>query len=249
MKLKHVACISYEGLKVKRNLAYESEMVRSGALSRSDQYVSCYNEIYEDSEAYVDESFHNFKVEPGDVVVDLGANIGLFSNKASEDGASIIHAFEPHHLAYSCLIDNKPENCYVHNLGISDRMGLGEIFTPEWTGNTVGSGMHFPDFHTGRKIASSNRFMTIDLNSIFTIFNLENVDYLKMDIEGSEKLAFDGISDDNLLKIKKIALEYHGDLLPVDFKENLIERTTKLGFDTKVIELGGMMAYIKFYRR
>ena len=51
-----------------------------------------------------------YPVERGSVVVDIGANIGLFSLYAVFSGASKVYAFEPNHEAYRCMLRNIERN-------------------------------------------------------------------------------------------------------------------------------------------
>ena len=61
-------------------------------------------------------------VEQGDIVLDVGANIGMFANRALYDGASKIICFEPLSVAYKCLIENTyKENCELYRIGVSDK--------------------------------------------------------------------------------------------------------------------------------
>ena len=47
------------------------------------------------------------------------------------------------------------------------------------------------------------------LNYLFESGLIDRIDFLKVDIEGAEHAAFAGISDENLQKVKTIAMEYH----------------------------------------
>jgi autotransporter strand-loop-strand O-heptosyltransferase len=61
-----------------------------------------------------------------------------------------------------------------------------------------------------------------------------------MDIEGAEHHAFLGISDENLLKVRNVAMEYHHNLLGhnVELRESLIQRMKKLGFSHFTLFMG-----------
>ena len=51
-----------------------------------------------------------YPVERDTVVVDIGANIGLFSLYAAFSGAARVFAFEPNQEAYRCMLDNIERN-------------------------------------------------------------------------------------------------------------------------------------------
>ena len=47
-----------------------------------------------------------FKVNEGDIVVDIGGNLGLFSYYALCKGAKQVYCFEPSPQSYNCIIEN-----------------------------------------------------------------------------------------------------------------------------------------------
>ena len=49
-------------------------------------------------------------LKQGDVVVDIGANVGMFTRLALEKGAKEVHAFEPSEDAYKCLLINASDD-------------------------------------------------------------------------------------------------------------------------------------------
>lgn len=67
-----------------------------------------------------DRYFSHARIEPGDVVVDIGANIGAFTILAASRGARV-YAFEPNPEAFSILERNIREN------GFSDRVDAREL--------------------------------------------------------------------------------------------------------------------------
>jgi len=56
-------------------------------------------------------------VEPGDVVLDAGANVGIFANYASEMGSSKIFSYEMSEKFYECLVKNTSDLSTSNNLG------------------------------------------------------------------------------------------------------------------------------------
>jgi hypothetical protein len=49
----------------------------------------------------------------------------------------------------------------------------------------------------------------VKMDTMFNFGFFDYIDFLKVDIEGGEFKLFEGLSDRNLLKIDKIAMEYH----------------------------------------
>jgi hypothetical protein len=96
------------------------------------------------------------------------------------------------------------------------------------------------------------KIKTYTLNNLFDIGLISKIDFLKVDIEGAEIMAFQGISDENLLKITNISMEYHHSHLHYnnEVRQNLITRLNKLGFNSYLIFLGNNndLQLIHFWR-
>ena len=75
---------------------------------------------------------------------------------------------------------------------------------------------------------------------------------MKVDIEGAEILVFEGISDDNLMKVNNIAMEYHHAHLQFneELRHNFIVRLNRLGFNSHILFLGdnNALQLIHFWR-
>jgi FkbM family methyltransferase len=140
-------------------------------------------------------------IEPGSVVVDLGANIGLFTHGASRIAKKVISIEgSPEH--YSCLVENNSDrdNVYFCN----------SIVTGEIPADT-----YIP---SGRVWTDRKNPIEFTIKKIMEIYQLEKIDFLKIDIEGFEYDVFDSLSPSILSRIDKIACETHD---PDDRKKNL----------------------------
>lgn len=64
------------------------------------------------------------QVGPGDICLDLGANVGLFTAKMADRGCEV-HAFEPDPLAWGMLVQNVGQrpNVTLHNCAVAARSG------------------------------------------------------------------------------------------------------------------------------
>jgi hypothetical protein len=69
---------------------------------------------------------------------------------------------------------------------------------------------------------------------------VDHIDFLKIDIEGSEHHALKGISDDNLMKVNNISMEYHHSHFNFndELRQQLIDRMLKLGFNSYLMFMG-----------
>lgn len=129
-------------------------------------------------------------VKPGDVFVDLGANIGMSSRYAERIGAKKIYAFEPDPRIFRCLEKNKGDNWKIYNKAISEIKGKFEI------------GL-WPEIKEFVEVES------VSIKDIFSICGLDQIDFLKVDIEGCERSVFNTITDDELRRIDRIFIEWH----------------------------------------
>lgn len=128
-------------------------------------------------------------IKENDVVVDLGANVGFFTYYAATKSKNVI-SVEGSPELFSCLVKNTRELGNVKYLNA----------------NIVG------DKNKTLNIWSENPSnINIKLDDIFTLFNIDTIDFLKIDIEGGEYDIFEHLDKDMISRIKKIAIEVHKD--------------------------------------
>ena len=139
-----------------------------------------------------------FKVEEQDIVVDLGASVGPFTYKILKNKPSKVYCLEPHKELYNTLLDNIGDNKNVIciNSGISDKDG--EItFNNLFNKDSIFTGIP--------TIANSITFKTL-----LSAYNIEKIDFLKLDCEGGEYHIFTTDNIDWIKKnVSKIAGEWH----------------------------------------
>ncbi|MGA2237810.1 MAG: FkbM family methyltransferase [Candidatus Bathyarchaeia archaeon] len=142
-------------------------------------------------------------VREGDVVVDLGANIGYFTMLAAKlvGKRGRVYAFEPEPRNYRYLLSNIELNGYDNVIAIhkavSDRSGKVKLFMcPYDTGHHTinkydGIQAYRPTFVDEKK-----EFIEVDQISLDEFFQgvMTPVNVIKMDIEGAEMLALSGMS-------------------------------------------------------
>jgi FkbM family methyltransferase len=146
-----------------------------------------------------------FRVEPGDVVVDLGANVGLFSLTAMERGAGRVVALEPHSGIYSTLSDNLSTMVAKNPEQTFDALC---VAVGQKTGRVVSTGVFDPE--SMDPDAAPTAVNGVSFLDLVTDYGIDHIDFLKLDCEGSE---YDVLQGDNLLYISrnvyKIAGEFH----------------------------------------
>lgn len=130
-------------------------------------------------------------VQKGDVVLDCGANIGVYTRVALDAGAKLVVAIEPSPENLECLRRNmeteiKAGRVVIYPKGVWDKDDwLTMRVDPKNTAaNTFV--VERPDLVEAGKLPLT----TID--KLVDELKLERVDYIKMDIEGAEPRALEG---------------------------------------------------------
>ncbi len=130
-------------------------------------------------------------VRPGNVVVDCGANIGVFARQALARGARFILAFEPSPENVECLRRNLARaivsgSVVVHEKGLwSHHCHLTLAVAPD------NCGLNSFVSHIENALEQPS-VEVITLDEVIAEMNLDRVDFIKMDIEGAELQALAG---------------------------------------------------------
>lgn len=143
---------------------------------------------------WAQESSPETHVRKGDIVLDAGAHIGVFTWRALEAGAAKVIAIEPDPTNLECLRRNFPKEIAEGRLVLAPvavwsspgtmKMNLGD------GGNT---GVNSLITRHENKRTIEVRVTTVDL--LVKELGLERVNFLKMDIEGAEREALKGAKE------------------------------------------------------
>lgn len=86
---------------------------------------------------------------------------------------------------------------------------------------------------------------TLKINDIFDEFGIDKIDYMKMDIEGSEKLILDTMSMETAKKIKQWSMEVHWPSPNAGIKmKETSKRLIELGFE--MIHVGRVEIFCEY---
>jgi FkbM family methyltransferase len=141
-------------------------------------------------------------VKQGDVVIDVGAHIGTFTGFALKKGARLVIAFEPDPIYITLFKKNFEEEIRSKKVLLIEAAAWDS--TTNLTFNTM-SNNPLQDHEQGESVVSA---VTID-NTIMDL-ELDNVDFIKMDIEGAERNAVAGASKTiSRFKPKMALCTYH----------------------------------------
>jgi len=134
------------------------------------------------------------RVRPGDIVLDCGANVGLFTRKALARGARLVVAIEPAPQNLECLRRNlareiEQGRVIVYPKGVWDHEDVLTLRVDP--ANTAAAS--FVMGSNGWESVTHVPLTTID--RLVEELNLPRVDYIKMDIEGAETRALHGAAE------------------------------------------------------
>lgn len=189
--------------------------------------------IYE--EVFVRRTYtqHGVTVGDGDVVIDIGANVGLFSLYASTQASDVtIHAFEPLPRVADVLHKNLQAHGVrntVHQFAVSDTDGPIDIeYYPEYSIMSglytnpesdeditrtvlkhIGLQEHADQILEGRFRRETLRVERRALSTIIREQKIDRVDLLKVDAERAEHEVLAGLSEADWPKIKQLVIEVH----------------------------------------
>jgi natural product biosynthesis luciferase-like monooxygenase protein/FkbM family methyltransferase len=209
-------------------------------------------EVFED-EVYLK---HGITLEDGDVIFDVGANIGLFTLFARRKcPAAQIYSFEPLPPNFELLRANVTRhnaNVRLFNYGLSNTSTIANFtFYPEAAGLSGRTANSAGDKEDTKAIVTDwihnaareneqdllpqsqldellNEYLRAEtyncpiktLSDVIRELDIEHIDLLKIDVEGSEFDVLSGIQDADWRRIKQIAVEVHS--------RSILERITSL---------------------
>jgi len=151
---------------------------------------------------------HYGEIKNLSVIVDIGANIGVFSvYAANESKKAIIYAYEPVITNYEILNENINNNNFndrikTFNLGIASKNETRKIYISTSTLHSITD---------TNKCQYHETIQCITLNDIIITNKLNNIDLLKINCEGAEYEILYSTNKESFDVINEIRLEYHNE--------------------------------------
>jgi len=150
---------------------------------------------------------YGISINKGDVVLDVGANVGFFTLYSLMEGASKVVSVEPSYECYTSLqrLSNvfkkiQPINYAVYD-GTDVEFNLNIGSSP---GNYISNTSYVPKNINKKTVTVHSISINELLNSIS-----EPIDLMKLDCEGSEEIIIDTIDLQKLKQIPKLIIEAH----------------------------------------
>ena len=156
---------------------------------------------------------HLKRLSKNDIVIDLGANIGVVSESIARRGARVI-AFEPNSKAFEKLqiVANKYPNIEAYKLAAGTINQKSKLYHHKKTSSinedlTQASSLLYNKPNISNKIFEEKK--EVNFSEFLQSLNLY-VEFIKIDIEGYEITLINHMLDNNVLnKVGKIYLETH----------------------------------------
>jgi len=115
-------------------------------------------------------------IKEGDVVLDIGANIGVFAHRAEVRGASRVICFEPVTPTFSCLIKNKGPKTEVHKFAIGgENKSIDFKIHTDFT-HIGGATLKDTEIIGNRNVIHTDKVVMLDINFIFESGLVDKVD-------------------------------------------------------------------------
>ena len=135
------------------------------------------------------------------VYFDVGCNAGSFVKLLKNKGITTnVHCFEPHP-----VISKKTKEVYpyivMNECCLSNLNGMIDIYIPMWSSG-LPSVINRPVFKQLNQEITKLNVRTTTIDSYCLENNIKNIDFIKIDVEGAEKLVLEGAY--NMLKNRKI---------------------------------------------
>jgi FkbM family methyltransferase len=207
--------------------------------SQPGEAALIYNEIIVKQEYFQ----NGLSVVGARCVIDIGANIGIFTMAVKlETPEATVYAFEPIPDTFHILEQNvrllECSDTHLYNVAIGSQDHIEKTFTffPNMPGNSTAiSALKDENKPTMDQIfgketsdflhQSETRTIHVrTLSSVIREEGITDVDYLKIDVEGSEIAVLDGIEDLHWPIFRQIAVETHTAQLREQVCETLVHR-------------------------
>lgn len=188
-------------------------------------------------EMFVYDRYSTYNLNNKEIVIDIGANAGLFTKLCLNNGVKKVFSVEPNK---NCLINLK------HLFKNENRVTVIEKAI-----NTCSEKIKLYTSKTNSTIASINKTHVINessdveeqevdsitISEIIQNNNLDKISLVKMDIEGAEYNIFEMLSEKEFCKIESFLIEFHDNYN--NKVESIVKKLKNNGYEIDQIRLHG----------
>jgi FkbM family methyltransferase len=139
-------------------------------------------------------------IKPGSVLIDVGANIGVYSLYcASTKPDTHVYAFEPMLGNFTRLVDNillnELHNITPINVGVGKNTALAKFFVKNGAIGESGSQLHAPIDEYGKLMPheAEKQILTVTFDGFYSQIPNKRPTYLKIDVDGREWDVLEGV--------------------------------------------------------
>ena len=189
---------------------------------------------------------HEYRVYPSDrVIVDLGANIGVFTLLACKQSPdAVVYAIEPFPENFTrlqkCLkVNDLAERVHARAYALAGESGAVRF--------DADPNIPSHSKRISRELDAGASYVTVPshtLGEFMDLERIETIDFLKMDIEGAEYPVILAADAPALRRIKRIGLEYH-----FDGHQKLTDHLETAGFEITYHPKSGRSGVIEYTRQ
>ena len=155
-------------------------------------------------------SIPGFAPKSGDVIVDVGAHIGVFTVwAASRDPNARVIAVEPSAATLKYLHHNVETNKLTNVTIVDAACGSSDGMVEMLARGPAACNTTFRSDNYGSSFAVIGNARKITLKRLFSDFAIDHCDLLKLDCEGAEYDTLYSAPEATLSRVERIAMEYH----------------------------------------
>lgn len=154
------------------------------------QFIELYQDYILQSNGYFSYEMEDFQISENDVILDCGANMGLFAAFAASRGATI-HCFEPCESTRKLLEQTQklyPNQIHIYSYAISNKNGKSVLLNVD---NIGANHLSQYNVNMGNMVLNREEVPTVTIDS-FIEQNGIIPTMIKMDVEGAEFDAIQG---------------------------------------------------------
>jgi len=170
-------------------------------------------------------------IQDGDVIVDIGANLGYFSktfSRSSPNGKVICIEPLPQYYSILTYFLKSRKNVQIHNVALGKDAGEITMILPK-TNGMIQTGLPYISNSGEKSEHPTQKVKIVNPNSLLQ--NLDKIDYIKCDVEGFEWVVFQELNE---------LLRKHQPIVQVEISEENRENMLELFSTLDYIQYGIM---------